>query len=168
MKRKINIILLFALCCCLPFGLLAQQKNITGLVTDGSGNPVDGVTVSIADKTTQTNTDDGGRYSLQAAPGNTLVFTSMGYLTEEHLLQPDELVVNIRLIESTEDLGEVVVVGYGRQKKESVVASISTVTAKELAVTGRGDRKSTRLNSSHVKISYAVFCLKKKNKYTSV
>jgi len=142
MKRKIKNIIdrvfLFILCCCLPFSLFSQQKNITGLVTDGSGNPVASVTVSVAGEAARANTDEGGRYSLKAVPGNTLVFTSVGYVTEEHVLQPDEQVVNIRLIESAEDLDEVVVVGYGRQKKESVVASISTVTAKELAVTGRG------------------------------
>ncbi len=136
--REKNLLFLFLLCA-LPFGLLAQQKTITGLVTDGQGNPVVGVTVSIVGDATQTtNTDNGGRFNIRATEGNTLAFSFVGYVTEEHVLKADETVVNIRLMESAEDLDEIVVVGYGQQKKESVVASISTVTAKELAVTGRG------------------------------
>ncbi|WP_223857461.1 SusC/RagA family TonB-linked outer membrane protein [Sphingobacterium micropteri] len=138
MKEKIYILFLFVLSL-LPCNLLAQQKTISGLVTDGQGNPVVGVTVTVIGETTQTtNTDNLGRYRALATPGAKLTFAFVGYVTEEHVLKDDETTVNIRLTESAEDIDEVVVIGFGQQKKESVVASISTVTAKELAVTGRG------------------------------
>ncbi len=122
---------------CAPFGLFAQQVKVSGLITDSKGNPVSGVTVSVKNQTAKTNTNASGQYSIQAAPGNTLVFTYVGYITEEHILKPEENTVNIRLTESASNLDEVVVVGFGKQKKESLVASISTITAKDLAVTGR-------------------------------
>lgn len=149
MKKRENItfkagftdwkfLLIFCLCC-LPFGLLAQQNKISGLVTDGKGNPLAGVTVSIKQKTNiQTHTNENGQYSIQAAPGNTLIFAFVGYSPEHQTLKADETIVNIRLVEDAKDLDEVVVVGYGKQKKESLVSAISTVSAKELAVTGRG------------------------------
>ncbi|RZF58989.1 TonB-dependent receptor [Sphingobacterium corticibacterium] len=138
MKEKIYILFLFVLSL-LPCNLLAQQKTISGLVTDGQGNPVVGVTVTAIGETTQTtNTDDLGRYRVLTTPSAKLTFAFVGYVTEEHVLKDEETTVNIRLTESAEDIDEVVVIGFGQQKKESVVASISTVTAKELAVTGRG------------------------------
>lgn len=135
LKRNICLLFFFF---CIPLGLLAQSTNVTGLVTDGKGNPVAGVTISVRGQEAKTNTDANGRYSLNITTGKTLIFTYVGFNTEEHNLKADERTVNIRLTESAADIDEVVVVGFGKQKKESVVASISSVTAKDLAVTGRG------------------------------
>lgn len=136
-NMRLNILYLF-LALFIPFGVNAQQVQITGLVTDPVGNPVSGVTISVKEQTTTTNTNAQGQYRIQAKAGDFLVFTYVGYATEEVEVKEGQTVINHRLIEASEDIDEVVVVGYGSQKKESVVSSISTVTAKDLAVTGRG------------------------------
>ncbi|MEJ5055270.1 SusC/RagA family TonB-linked outer membrane protein [Sphingobacterium sp. MYb382] len=135
MNGKMSLLLFLFL---IPFTLWAQNKSVTGLVTDNKGNPVAGVTISVRGQDAKTNTDANGRYSLNITTGKTLIFTYVGFNTEEHNLKADENTVNIRLTESAADIDEVVVVGFGKQKKESVVSSISSVTAKDLAVTGRG------------------------------
>lgn len=131
-------LLFITLLCCVSLGLSAQTHRITGLVTEGDGNPIVGVSVSIKNTTTGVFTDLDGRYSINAKSGNVLVFSFLGYVTEERTVGKEETSINVRLIEASADLEEVVVVGYGQQKKESVVSSINTVTAKELSGTGRG------------------------------
>ena len=117
--------------------LFAQSVRVSGLVTDSKGNPISGVTVSIKEHPKGTMTDSAGQYHIDAEPGNTLVFIHVGNVTEQRVLKADEHIINLHMIQSAADLGDVVVVGYNQQKKENVVASISTITAKELSVTGR-------------------------------
>jgi len=132
-----KVLFLFFLCC-IPFGLFAQNVGVSGLLTDSKGNPVADVIVSIKDQTKTALSDSMGQYHIQAEVGDKLIFTQVGYVTEEHELKADEHVINLRLTKSAStDLNEVVVVGYRQQKKENVVASMSTITAKELSVTGR-------------------------------
>jgi len=123
--------------CCLPLSLWAQQTKVTGLITDGLGNPLSGVTISVKDHSIKTNSNASGQYAIDAHSGQTLSFSYVGFVTEEHTIKSDAYIVNIRMIENPSQIDEVVVVGYGQQKKTSVVASISTISAKELAVTGR-------------------------------
>jgi len=111
--------------------------TITGLVTDGEGNPLIGVTVSVKGTTTGVMTDIDGRYSIRAAQGNTIEFSFIGFNTETREVKKNETSINIRMTEASVDLDDIVVIGYGSQKKESVVSAINTVTSKELAVTGR-------------------------------
>jgi TonB-linked SusC/RagA family outer membrane protein len=118
--------------------LSAQNNRITGLVTEGDGNPIIGVSVSIKNTTTGVFTDLDGRFSINAKSGDVLVFSFLGYITEERPVGKEEASINVRLTEASANLEEIVVVGYGQQKKESVVSSINTVTAKELSGTGRG------------------------------
>lgn len=135
LSRKL---LFIAFLCCISFNLYAQNATITGLVTEGDGNPVTGVSVTVKNTTIGVFTDIDGRYSVNAKPGDVIVFSFLGFVTEERTVPKNETTINVRLIEASTDLDEVVIVGYGQQKKESVVSSINTVTAKELSVTGRG------------------------------
>jgi TonB-linked SusC/RagA family outer membrane protein len=136
---KMNKIIVLAMfLCCAFFGLYAQNNRITGLVTESSGDPLIGVLVEVKNTTNGIATDVDGRYAINAKAGDVLVFSYLGFVKEERTVPKNETVINVRMIEATQDLSEVVIVGYGQQKKESVVASINTITAKELSVTGRG------------------------------
>src|SRR5690606_5712220 len=110
-----------------------QETEVIGKVVDEEGTPLMGVSVLVKGKeSTGTSTDRNGRFIL-VVPNfeSTLIFRQIGFLTKEISLGGDRM-VDVILEADQAGLEEVVVVGYGTQKKESVVASISSVTGKEL------------------------------------
>ncbi len=113
-----------------------QSRTIKGTVIDKTGAPLPGVNVVLKGTTVGTITDGSGTYSISVS-GNaaTLVFTFVGYMTEE-VPVADKLVIDVTLVEDIKSLEEVVVVGYGVQKKESVVGAISQVGAESLIKSG--------------------------------
>ncbi|UZD36015.1 SusC/RagA family TonB-linked outer membrane protein [Capnocytophaga ochracea] len=132
MKRKI-FLLLIALWSTTSL-LWAQNKQISGTVTDEKGTPLPGVSVQIKSTTRGVATDFDGKYSIEASQGNVLLFSSMGYASQEKTVGKggNSLIINVKLKEDTQELGEVVVVGYGSQKKENLTGAIATVDAKVL------------------------------------
>ena len=130
MKRKI-FLLLIALWSTTSL-LWAQNKQISGTVTDEKGTPLPGVSVQIKSTTRGVATDFDGKYSIEASQGNVLLFSSMGYASQEKTVGGKSSVINVQLKEDTQELGEVVVVGYGSQKKENLTGAIATVDAKVL------------------------------------
>lgn len=118
-------------------GLNQQKKTVTGLLTDADGNPVIGATVSIKGTTYGVTTDIDGKYILNnVSEGDVLEFRYIGYNTEEKIYK-GEKTINIRMVEASVGLEDVVVIGYGQQKKESVVSSLNTISAKELSMPTR-------------------------------
>jgi len=115
-----------------PIALIAQQGlNISGRVNDADG-PLAGVTVSIKNKRIAGSTNTEGAFSLAGINiGDTLVFRIVGYL-EQEIPVHDTKFIEITLDAENFGLDEVVVVGYGTQKKVSVTAAISTIDTKEL------------------------------------
>ena len=112
----------------------AQQKNITGTITGADGTPIPGVNVVVKGASQRgTQTDFDGVYTISAAPQEILVFTFVGFQSEERLLGANTSILNITLEESTESLDEVVVVGYGVQRKRDVTGAISQVKGDEIA-----------------------------------
>ncbi|MBO9727411.1 MAG: TonB-dependent receptor [Chitinophaga sp.] len=106
--------------------------NITGKVTDEQGAALPGVTVSLKGTAKGTSTNANGTYSIAVPDQNAvLVFSFVGYIKQEVTIG-DRKEINIRLVTDSKGLGEVIVVGYGTQKKESVTGAISGVTSKEL------------------------------------
>ena len=134
MKRKI-FLLLIALWSTTSL-LWAQNKQISGTVTDEKGTPLPGVSVQIKSTTRGVATDFDGKYSIEASPGNVLLFSFMGYASQEKTIGKggggNNLIINVKLKEDTQELSEVVVVGYGSQKKENLTGAIATVDAKVL------------------------------------
>jgi TonB-linked SusC/RagA family outer membrane protein len=113
-----------------------QQAVVSGRVTDSEGNALPGVNIIEKETMNGTTTDQDGNYSITVSSSESvLVFSYVGYLSEE-MQVGNQLVLNMTLIESLEELGEVVVVGYGKQKKESVVGAISQTTGEVLERTG--------------------------------
>ena len=127
MKRTLGI-LLFILTSAV---MVAQQVNVTGRVAARSdGSPIPGVSVVQQGTSMGTITDSEGRYSLSAEMGATLVFSFIGMDTREVVVNSSE--INIEMEESWTDLDEVIVVGYGVQKRSVVTAAISSVSAEDL------------------------------------
>ncbi|RBL88562.1 SusC/RagA family TonB-linked outer membrane protein [Chitinophaga flava] len=111
------------------------KKEVRGQVTDTAGSPMPGVTVLVKNSPNiGTTTDMNGRYILEV-PDNTtvMVFTMVGYTTQEVALN-GRSVINVQLKNSASQLSETVVVAYGKQKKASVIGSITTINPGELKV----------------------------------
>jgi len=121
-------LLLFVLCTTTVF---AQQKAIKGTVVDAIGEPLIGVNVSVKGTTIGTITDVDGQYSLEVPTSGTLVFSFIGYKTAEIPIGSQN-VINQTLNEDTQNIDEVVVVGYGVQKKVTVTGSVASLKGEEL------------------------------------
>lgn len=109
----------------------AQESLIRGVVQDIQGEPLIGVTVQVAGTAKATKTDEGGVFTLIAKPDDVLTVAYIGYNNKEVAIEGKKDLI-ITLEETNLQLTEVVVVGYGTQKKESVVGAISTIDTKEL------------------------------------
>lgn len=105
--------------------------QVTGRVVDEKGNPIPGATVLIQGTSQGVATDVEGRYTINVRPTDALRVSFVGYKTEVVELK-GKTKVNVRLNPTAENIEEVTVVAFGEQKKESVVASITTVDAKTL------------------------------------
>lgn len=111
-------------------------KKVSGIVKDENGEPVIGATVLIKGTVNGVVTDIDGKYSIQTHVGDLLEFSYIGYNSVEQRVK-DKGVINVTLAESNVKLDDVVVVGYGTQKKESVSSSVNTVKPAEFAVPAR-------------------------------
>ncbi len=115
------------------FALTAfAQKRVTGTVKDSetsSGLP--GVTIQVKGTTKGTVTDADGKYAIEAGDGSTLVFSSVGYVTQE-MAVGNSSVIDITLTADVKTLGEIIVTGYGSQSKRDVTGAVATVDTKQL------------------------------------
>lgn len=108
------------------------QKKVTGTVIDATGEPIIGATVMVKGTTTGTVTDFDGHFTLQNAPERgSLVISSVGYSTQTVALSGRDN-FNVTLQEDRQALDEVVVVGYGVQKKSDVTGSLTSVSSEDL------------------------------------
>ncbi len=134
MKIKSKLLLISFL---LFQAILFAQNNttISGTVLDSQGQPLPGANVVLKGTTTGTQTDFDGNYSLDNVPGNgILVFSYIGYLTQELPIN-NRTSLDVTLQEDTQALDEVVVVGYGTQKKADLTGSIVTVNSEQIEKT---------------------------------
>jgi len=111
-----------------------DRKNlvITGLVVDSAGNPLSGVSVQLDANKTGTLTDSLGQYQITIRPDSkSLLFSYVGYEQQEVAIGSQK-VVNIGLVQKKSDMNDVVIVGYGTQKKITTVGAQTTVNTEEL------------------------------------
>lgn len=108
-----------------------QEKNVTGTVTDVNGLPLPGVNVAIQGTNAGTQTDFDGLYSLKTTPENVLIFSFIGMKTME-LTIGNENTYNIILEQSSSDLDEIIVVGYGTLKKSDLTGSVGSISSDAL------------------------------------
>lgn len=127
MEKKFLFLLLFFV-----HAMLSFSAAIKGIVVDVNGDPLIGVTIAVPDTDQGTITDVDGHYMLNIDEKERyLSFSYIGYQTQKIEIQGRE-VINVVLREATEVLEDVVVVGYGHQKKASITGSISTVPVKNI------------------------------------
>ncbi len=121
----------FALCL-LVFTAMAQELDVRGRVTDTGGEPLAGVSVSVKGRSTGvTSTDGNGNYQLRVPEDGILVFSYLGFGVHEEPVGSRQ-VVNVMLDVANEQLEEVVVIGYGTQRRGDVTTSIATVSTKDI------------------------------------
>lgn len=109
-----------------------QQKSVKGVVTDENGDPFPYVNVYVDEKVTiGVITNDNGEYSIVVPPNSTLVFTFVGYETQKIPVGAKE-VINVKLELALTKIDEVVVVGFGEQRKAAVSASVTAIKADDI------------------------------------
>ena len=111
--------------------LYAQRVTVTGTVTDSQGNPLPGATVQVKGTNEGALTDAGGKFFIETGPGSILVISFVGFNSSE-INVGSQTTININLKESVLGLEEVVVVGYGTQKKLNLTAAVDQVTNEAL------------------------------------
>jgi TonB-linked SusC/RagA family outer membrane protein len=130
MKTKLKG-LLTLLCALIMQISFAQERTVTGIVTDQGGFPIPGVNVLIKGTTNGTATDFDGKYTIQAAPTDVLVFTFVGMTTRE--LPATSTSLNVQMADTATELETVVVTAVGiRREKASIGAATTTLRSEEI------------------------------------
>lgn len=115
----------------------SASRTVTGLLTDSNGDPIIGATIKITGKQGGTITDIDGRYKIVVADNDELVFSYIGFETVSRKVKKGQESINVQMQTASANLEDVVIVGYGQQKKESVVSSVSTINGSDLHVSSR-------------------------------
>ena len=113
--------------------LIIMQQQVRGTVTDSSGAPIGGATIKVVGTNRQVAADAKGAFSIQANKGDIVEVTNVGYATKSTVINGEY--IDIQLEANQTGLEEVVVVGFGTQKKGNVTAAISTIQAKDINTT---------------------------------
>lgn len=126
-----KLLLLLTILFFIPFSMMAQDKTITGKVTDESGVAVAGVNVTVKGAKKATQTDKDGNFSITVSGKAELIFTSVGFAAKT-VAVGNAAVVNVTLQKAVNTLDDVVVIGYQTVKRKDLLASVSSVGAKDL------------------------------------
>ena len=111
--------------------LFAQGINVAGTVTESGGTPIPGVNVVVKGTTNGVATDFDGNYSISANQGDILVFSSVGFTSQEVTVNGS--VINITMSEDSNVLDEVVVVGYGTQSRRDLTGSVASIKGEDIS-----------------------------------
>ena len=113
----------------LPTGVMAQSFNATGTVTDANGDPIPGASIRVKGTTQGIMTDVDGNFAIKCEKGQALIVSFVGY--ENQVVEAGSK-LNIELQEDRKMLDDVVVIGYGTQRREAVTGSVANVSAEKL------------------------------------
>ncbi|HYJ64337.1 MAG TPA: carboxypeptidase-like regulatory domain-containing protein, partial [Parafilimonas sp.] len=117
---------------CTTFTLTANaQTTLQGKVTDESGKPLQSVSVIVKGTSRGTTTDEGGNFTLSVSSNDQLVVSSVGFITKE-IKVGDESNITVSLTSASSELSDVIVIGYGTQRRTNVTGAISTVSGKTI------------------------------------
>jgi TonB-linked SusC/RagA family outer membrane protein len=115
----------------MPLAVFAQNKTVTGRVADDAGKPVQKATVLLKGTASGTSTDDNGNFQISVPANGSLVISAVDFATQE--LKPGNRTnLNVTLVLINKSLDEVVVIGYGTQRKRDVTGSVQSVSEKTL------------------------------------
>ncbi|HSV11967.1 MAG TPA: carboxypeptidase-like regulatory domain-containing protein, partial [Hanamia sp.] len=106
--------------------------NVKGRITDENGAPVIGASIVVKGATTGVSSDNNGDFEIAASTNSSLIITSVGYIEQEVKVNRNSS-VNVTLKRTTTDLNEVVVIGYGTQRKEAITGSVSSISGEKLS-----------------------------------
>ena len=131
--KKLKTLILYLCSLLAVIQVHAQERTISGKVTSPEGIPIIGATVTVKNSSLSTAASAEGEFSLRAPVGNlTLVVSSIGFVTKEQVVEGNETNLVITLNGDNSQLGEVVVVGYGVQKKSDLTGSVSSIKGEDL------------------------------------
>ncbi len=132
MKRFITLskIVIFILFCCLPLTIIAQEREISGTVSDVSGNALTGVSIVVKGTTKGTISGVSGEYSISAEEEDVLVFSFIGFKTQEIPIA-GLTSLDVTLMEELTELDELVVIGYGYTKKSDLTGSVASLNEED-------------------------------------
>ena len=131
MKKKLRLLMILWIAALSP--MYAQERRVTGKVTNDAGEALVGVTISIKGTSRGTNSDVNGSFKINAGPTSSLIFTYVGYVNQE-ILVGNKSLINVQLVAANETLDEVVVTTFGTAKKSSFTGSSAKIGAEKLAV----------------------------------
>ena len=129
MRRLISKLPAVALLLLISLTVFAQSRTVTGVITDATGAGIPGVTVAVKGSSTATQTNSSGAYTIEVPENGTLVFTAIGYGTQEISVTGNT--ASLTLQTAASNLNEVVVVGYGTARRRDVTGSVSSVRARD-------------------------------------
>ncbi|PQV51426.1 TonB-linked SusC/RagA family outer membrane protein [Jejuia pallidilutea] len=134
MKTRFTFLLILLL----TMHVFAQEKSVSGTVTSAEDNmPIPGVNVIVQGTTRGVSTDFDGNYTINVSSGETLEFSSLGFKTTTVLIQ-NQTQINVTLESDIAALDEVVVVGYGTQRRVDLTSAITTIKSEEIAAVPTG------------------------------
>lgn len=142
-KQRIILLILFFVFMT-PLGVLAQNIQLTGLVTDVANEAIIGASIVEKGTTNGVITDFDGNFTLNVPANSTIVISYVGYATQEIAVNGRNH-IKVVLKEDTEMLDEVIVVGYGTMKKSDMTGAISSVDTEELV------KRATTILQKHCK-----------------
>ena len=138
--------------CLIPIWAFAQNITVKGTVKDGAGETIIGASVVEKGTTNGTITDFDGNFTLNVPSNSTLQISFVGYKTQE-IAVSGKTTINVTLSEDTQMLDDVVVVGYGTQKKEDLTSAISTLSPKEVLKSPGGITDALQGSTAGVNVS---------------
>ncbi len=128
LKRLMTMLL-----CLITYNVYAQERIVSGTITDPTGNSMPGVNVVIKGTTTGVVSDASGKFSLKVPSGETILqFSFVGYQQQE-IMVGEQNIINVVMREELSQLDEVVVIGYGTMKKKLVTGANVHISSNEIA-----------------------------------
>ncbi len=136
--KRFVLVTLPSLLLCISPGYAQRAVAISGSVTDSNGEAIAGATIEVKGTQTGTITEANGSFEIKTAPTSTLIFSYMGYLSQEIAVN-NKTKINVVLKEDAQSIDDVVVVGYGSVRRSDLTGSVASVTPEALTTSSKSN-----------------------------